>query len=187
MNIYQIIKIGEHHVNFCEDYAITAEIGNEQIIAAVMDGCSMGDDSYFVATAVGKILKKITKKIGYKAFLEDIDLTNEFTLKEIFRELFQELKLLKNQLQLEVEELLTTIVLLVIDKKSWNGEILVVGDGVIVCNGAFFEFDQENKPDYIGYHLQENFEEWFALQKQKLSLFGMVKQNGIYKVVFKAS
>lgn len=170
MNIYQIIKIGEHHVNFCEDYIATEEIGNEQIIAAVMDGCSMGHESYFAATMVGKILKKVTKEIGYRAFLEKRELTPEFTLKKVFRALFHELRILKNQLQLEVEELLTTIVLLVIDKKERNGEVLVVGDGLIVCNNEVFEFDQDNKPDYLGYHLHEDFEKWFARQQQRLSL-----------------
>ena len=170
MNIYQIIKIGEHHVNFCEDYIATEEIGDEQIIAAVMDGCSMGHESYFASTIVGKILKKATKEIGYRAFLEKRELTLEFTLKKVFQALFQELNILKNQLQLEVEELLTTIVLLVIDKKERNGEVLVVGDGLIVCNNEVFEFDQDNKPDYLGYHLQEDFEKWFARQQQRLSL-----------------
>ena len=54
--------------------------------------------------------------------------------------------MLKNQLLLEIEELLTTVVLLVIDEKKGNGEVLVVGDGLIVCNGEIFEFHQNNEP-----------------------------------------
>jgi len=46
MNIYQLTKIGDHHVNYCEDYTLVAEIGNDHLIAAVMDGCSMGKESY---------------------------------------------------------------------------------------------------------------------------------------------
>ena len=38
MNIYQVLQIGEHHVNHCEDYTLVAEIGNDHLIAAVMDG-----------------------------------------------------------------------------------------------------------------------------------------------------
>lgn len=170
MNIYQIVQIGEHHVNYCEDYTLVAEIGNDHLIVAVMDGCSMGEESYFAATLVGKILKKIAKEIGYLAFFERRDLNAKFVLKDIFKQLFQELQLLKNQLQLETEELLTTIVLLVLDKKEWNGEILAVGDGLVVCNGQLIEFEQDNKPDYLGYHLTGDFEKWFAGQEQKLSL-----------------
>jgi len=170
MNIYQLLQIGDHHINYCEDYVLVAEIGNDHLIAAVMDGCSMGEESYFAATLVGKILRKIAKEIGYRAFFEKQDLVTKLVLKDIFKRLFRELQLLKNQLQLEIEELLTTIVLLVLDKKDWSGELLVVGDGVVACNGALIEFEQDNKPDYLGYHLAEDFEKWFVGQEQKLSL-----------------
>ncbi len=33
-----------------------------------------------------------------------------------------------------------------------------------------FEYEQDNKPDYLGYHLEESFDEWFAAQHQRLSL-----------------
>lgn len=170
MNIYQVLQIGEHHTNHCEDYALVAEIGNDHLLATVMDGCSMGEESYFAATLVGKILKKIAKEIGYLAFFERQDLAAELILKDVFKKFFQELQLLKNQLQLETEELLTTIVLLVLDKKDWSGEILAIGDGLVACNGQLIEFEQDNKPDYLGYHLTEDFEKWFAGQEQKLSL-----------------
>ncbi len=170
MNIYQVLQIGDHHINYCEDYALVTEIGNDHLIAAVMDGCSMGKESYFAATLVGKILRKIAKEIGYQAFFEKQDLIGKLVLKNVFKRLFRELQLLKNQLQLEIEELLTTVVLLVLDKKDWSGEVLVVGDGVVVCNGALIEFEQDNKPDYLGYHLVEDFEKWFSEQEQKLSL-----------------
>ncbi|MFK7981424.1 MAG: protein phosphatase 2C domain-containing protein [Saprospiraceae bacterium] len=170
MNIYQVLQIGDHHVNYCEDYALVAEIGNDHFLAAVMDGCSMGEESYFAATLVGKLLKKIAKEIGYQAFFEKRNLVTKLVLEDIFKRLFKELKLIKNQLQLETEELLTTIALLVLDKKNWNGEILVVGDGLIVCNEQLIEFEQANKPDYLGYHLGADFEEWFIQQKQRLSL-----------------
>ena len=58
MKIYQVLQIGDHHVNYCEDYTLVVEIGNNHFLAAVMDGCSMGKESYFAATLVGKILRK---------------------------------------------------------------------------------------------------------------------------------
>ena len=170
MNIYQVLQIGDHHVNYCEDYTLVTEIGNDHIIAAVMDGCSMGEESYFAATLVGKILRKIAREIGYQAFVKKQDLTSAIVLKDIFKKLSNELKFVKNQLQLRTEELLTTIILLVLDKKDWSGEILVIGDGLVVCNGTLIEFEQANKPDYLGYHLATDFENWFKEQKQRLSL-----------------
>jgi len=170
MNIYQVLQIGDHHVNYCEDYTLVVEIGNDHFLAAVLDGCSMGKESYFAATLVGKIIRKIAKEIGYRAFVEKRDLISEIVLREVFKKLFQELQLVKNQLQLETEELMTTIILLVLDKNDWSGELLVVGDGLIAFNGELIEFEQNNKPDYLGYHLAEDFEKWFANQEQKLSL-----------------
>ena len=113
MNIYQIIKIGEHHVNFCEDYTLTTDIGNDYILAATLDGCSMGNESYFAATLVGKILKKSAKEIGYKAFFEKETLSSKILIKELFRRIFKDLQILSNQLYLEIEDLLTTIIVLI--------------------------------------------------------------------------
>ena len=57
MNIYTTLQIGELHTNHCEDYFITAEIGKNKLLCAVMDGCTMGTDSYFAATLTGKLLR----------------------------------------------------------------------------------------------------------------------------------
>jgi hypothetical protein len=42
-----------------------------------------------------------------------------------------------------------------------------VGDGLICLNGEFFE--QNNKPDYLGYHLHEDFDTWYVNQQQRVS------------------
>jgi hypothetical protein len=54
------------------------------------------------------------------------------------------------QLLLEQNDLLTVLLVRLIDKKVGRGIILAVGDGLIVLNGAVTEFDQGNKPDYLG-------------------------------------
>ena len=59
MRIYQFTKTGDHHVNHCEDYTITETLGTDKILCAVMDGCTMGTDSYFASTLTGKLLRKI--------------------------------------------------------------------------------------------------------------------------------
>ncbi len=49
----------------------------------------------------------------------------------------------------------------------------------MICNnGEYFEYEQDDKPDYLGYHLSENFEEWFLNQNQRLS-FKEVKDLSI--------
>ena len=79
-----------------------------------------------------------------------------------------ELTLAKNQLILEKNELLTTVVFLLVNKSNNTGTVLVIGDGVVSINGTVTEFDQDNKPDYIGYHLSDDFENWYAGLQQKI-------------------
>jgi len=170
MNIYTTLQIGAYHLNYCEDYLFFDHIDNNRIICAVMDGCTMGKDSYLIATLVGKLLRKICKALSYKSFYskEYHSPSLDEYLKMILKELFSELRILKNQIQLEKEELLTTLIILLADTSVDKGLVLVVGDGVVSINGAVVSFDQNNKPDYLGYHLSEDFDAWYDGQGQKI-------------------
>ena len=170
MKLYSVIQIGEYHINHCEDFLYIGEIGNRKMICAVMDGCTNGTESFFASALVGKLLRKIIKGYNYKEFYEikDFTKTNDDYIKSILNDLVTELKIAKNQLMLEQNELLTTLIIFVLDKNDKNGVVLVVGDGLICINGQITEFDQQDKPDYVGYHLNENFETWYNNQKQKI-------------------
>ena len=173
MKIYTTLHIGEHHVNHCEDYLITSEIGKNKLMCAVMDGCSMGTDSYFPSTLTGKILRKIAKEFQFREFVEKNEKRNQELLKLITQQLFEQLHYVKNYLLLEREEILNTLLLAIVDTSEKKGEFLCVGDGLICINGELIEFEQDNRPDYLGYHLSENFETWFAGQKQRISRAGI--------------
>lgn len=135
-----------------------------------MDGCTMGKDSYLISTIVGKLLRKICKSLSYKEFYakKADELSLDIYLKGILQELFSEMKMLKNQLQLEREELLTTLIILLADVKADKGVLLAIGDGVVSVNGTVTSFDQDNKPDYLGFHLSEDFDTWYSAQEQRL-------------------
>ncbi len=165
MNIYTTLQKGEYHLHHCEDYLFLDKINPHTIVCAVMDGCTMGTDSYFISTLTGKILRKIIKAKSYTDFYTPSSISPAAQLKDITYQLFNELNFLRNQLQLERNELLTTLLLLVADTRLNQGAILVVGDGVININGAITVFDQENKPDYLGYHLSEHFDTWYEKQQ----------------------
>lgn len=165
MNIYTTLQKGEYHLNHCEDYLFFDKINPDTIVCAVMDGCTMGTDSYFISTLTGKILRKIIKAKSYADFYAPAAMNSALLLKDITYHLFNELNILRNQLQLERNELLTTLLLLVADIRQDQGTILVVGDGVISVNGTTTVFDQENKPDYLGYHLSGNFDTWWQQQQ----------------------
>jgi hypothetical protein len=170
MRIYTALQIGEYHTNHCEDYLFAGDIGEDKILCAVMDGCTMGTDSYFASTLVGKLLRKIAQEKSYKELygLEDHpDL--DIYLKSILQELFRELKIIESQLMLSSNELLTTLIILLVDKKTNEGIVLAIGDGLVSINGTVTEYDQDNKPDYIGFHLNEPFDEWYHSQTQKIA------------------
>lgn len=170
MKLYTFLQIGTFHTNHCEDYLITADIGQNRLLCAVMDGCTMGTDSYLAATLTGKILRKIAKTIYYQEFVGNSKEELKPILKKVMHELFAELAFLQNRLQLETDELLSTLLVSIIDSSKREGEAIIVGDGVICINGQLIEYDHDNKPDYLGYHLTKDFEKWYAQHKQKLSL-----------------
>lgn len=170
MKKYEISKIGEFHVNHNEDSSAISEIGEDKIMIAVMDGCSMGKESHFASTLIAKLLRKIGKEISFREFVERTKKKADEYLEEVLKLLFDELKQLKNQLHLEREEILSTLILGILDKQQKEIEIITVGDWLIACNGKLIEYEQDDKPDYLGYHLGEEFDEWFKSQSQKLSL-----------------
>ncbi|MCC7454370.1 MAG: protein phosphatase 2C domain-containing protein, partial [Crocinitomix sp.] len=186
MKIYSALRIGEYHVNHCEDYLFVGDIGEDKILCAVMDGCTMGIDSYFVSTLVGKLLRKISIEKGYEELYQADVIPNnlEKLLKSILKELFIELIITKNQLLLERNEMLTTLIILLADKRSKKGLVLVIGDGLVNINGKITEYDQDNKPDYLGFHLTEDFETWYTNQSQKLFIENLqdisISTDGIF-------
>lgn len=113
---------------------------------------------------------KIAKELGYQAFFERAESTLSFYLHASLRRLFQELGQLKNQLYLDQTELLSTLILGLVDRKQRAAEILIVGDGLVVGNGQFYEYEQDDRPDYLGYHLAEDFPAWYEKQTQRLRL-----------------
>lgn len=165
MRIFSALQIGDYHLNHCEDYLFIGEPGQTKLLCAVMDGCTMGTDSYFISTLIGKLLRKISREISYKEFYKKAAATSlSDLLRIIILQLFQELIISKNQLSLEKDELLSTLILLLLDKEEEKGMVLVIGDGMISINGELIEFDSDNKPDYVGFHLAEDFDTWFAKQ-----------------------
>lgn len=168
MKIYSAIQIGDYHQNNCEDHLYIGEYGKNKILCAVMDGCTTAFESHFASTLVGKILKKICLEKGYKEFIEEKDKEHyiEDNLKSILQDLLNELKIAKNQLMLDSKELLSTLIIMLVDKKNEEGIILAIGDGFVNINGKITEFEQDNKPDYLGFHLSEDFETFYNSQSQ---------------------
>lgn len=167
---HQITRIGSFHLDYCEDYVVCIDIGKDRQLLAVMDGCTMGDESYFASALFGRLLRKIGKEANYKEYIEGRNTPVSDQIRSIIASLFEEVILSKNLLQLEQGELLTTVLLAVIDYQENQGEIVCIGDGLVCVDGSITEFNQDNQPDYLAYHLGEKFEEWYEGLTQRLRI-----------------
>lgn len=168
MKIHSFLQIGDYHQNHCEDFLLSYSISEEKHLLAVMDGCSSGTDSFFASSLFAKILKKCCIELAYLEFSSRKNFSLKAFQKEVLKMLFEELKYLKNKLHLQREELLSTLILAVISPKG-AGEIVAIGDGLICCDGEFFEYEQDDRPDYLAYHLATDFSTWFENHSQFLS------------------
>lgn len=144
----------------------------------------MGTESAFAAMLFGKALRNISKAFYYEDFLKPSSILLSDKLKEVLKRLFETVKLIKNQLGLDTPELLSTLVLGLVDEESLQAELITIGDGLICHDGNIIEYEQEDRPDYLGYHLGKNFETWFASQLQRNTIRGFrnlsICTDGIY-------
>lgn len=171
MSIYELTQIGTFHENHCEDYVLSCPLSDNRFLLAVLDGCSMGEESYFASALLGKILRKIAKDLYYlDTYLPTSYPVMLDQLRFILQQLFDELVFLQNRLYLEPSHLLTTLLIAVVDSTDHKAEVGIFGDGVVIANGQVWEFDQNNRPDYLAYHLIKGFDSWWVQQEQRLSL-----------------
>lgn len=184
MKFYELSHIGAFHVNHNEDCLISEAAGNTRQLIGVMDGCSSGTDSHFASTLMAKVIRKIAKQEAYREYAEQqaLSLTNQ--LERVAVELFEQLSQLNRLLDLRSDELLSTLILALVDTKHKKAEILIVGDGLIHLNGKMMDYDSDNKPDYIGYHLHLDKNLWYHTRTKKLSVDNLddlsICTDGIY-------
>ncbi|MEM9836259.1 MAG: protein phosphatase 2C domain-containing protein, partial [Bacteroidota bacterium] len=139
--------IGTHHTNHCEDFCIHRDIGASRLLIAVMDGCTMGTESHFASTLIGKILRKIAHQEYYREYGSKEVLDLDKLLEKVMIQLHAELKRVTETLSLTKYELLSTIVLGIIDHREREAQFMVIGDGVVIVDSQLHDFDQDNNPD----------------------------------------
>lgn len=155
MKIFTIKGIGRQHPLHTEDHLFYKQISTRWFVGAVMDGCSSAVESYFPSTLYAKSLANCAKKI---------QLNTESTGKEVGEELLKnvmdDLRKVKETLGLNLDEILATLILLVVDVEKTEAFVWAAGDGYIICDGQITDIDHRNTPDYPAYHLGEPFDEW---------------------------
>ncbi len=170
MHIDYILQIGEFHTNHCEDFLLIENTADHEKLVAVFDGCSSGNESVFASILFGKLLRNISKKEFHKDFITKENTQLSDKLHTISEQFFSELKKIKNLLDLDVYELLSTIVLAIVDTETAAAEILIAGDGLVTVNQKHYDFESNDKPNYLAYHLKDSFKNWYDNQTQKITV-----------------
>ena len=174
MDIFQLTTIGEFHTNHNEDFLIVEEAGKSYRMIAVMDGCSSGTDSHLASTLIGKILRKVAKQEAYREYAQREKVEIKVLIQRISLQLFEDLYMLNRMLDLRSDELLSTLILSIVDIVDKQAELVIVGDGVVQVNGEYIEYENDNKPDYVGYHLNMDKHLWYQTRTNKKSVSNLL-------------
>ena len=166
MQIYSTSQMGTFHLHHNEDHFCVAPIGRDRQLVALMDGCSMGLESYFAATLFAKLLRKIARHQYHLEFRLATVRPLEQLLADVLATLFNDLRQLQNHCALNTEELLCTLLLGLLDQPTRQAHLCIIGDGLVVCDGEVWDFDQDDRPDYLAYHLRTPFDEWYRGQRR---------------------
>jgi len=157
MNAYSVIRKGEDHPVFCEDFMSINNSGR-YFIGVVFDGCSSGSDSHFASSLFGKIFNQITN--DEVVFGNTIEERAKNLIQKFVNKLFE----IRVSLQLDDKDMLATFMMLMYDKVHGEALTLTVGDGVIHCDGQIIILDNDrfkfshpetykDMPDYISYDI----------------------------------
>lgn len=158
MIIRTTIKKGIDHPVYCEDDLFFSGFCNTHndyyYVGAIFDGCSTGIKSHFASSLFGKILSKSLNSKTYIMFNE-----NEYSLEEImeqtFIKFFNKLKEVEQVLSVNILEILSTFIFVII--KGNSAHVIVSGDGCILVDNDEHKLESfGNAPDYLSYHLDEN-------------------------------
>ncbi|MDZ7604888.1 MAG: protein phosphatase 2C domain-containing protein [Cyclobacteriaceae bacterium] len=155
MKIFTIKGIGRHHPLHSEDHLYYKQINDRWFIGAVMDGCSSAVESYFPSTLYAKSLAKSAQQIS-----SDAESTAKETGERLLKNVMTDLRTVQETLGLNLDEILATMLLLVVDLEKTEAHVWAAGDGYIICDGQITEIDHRNTPDYPAYHLHKPFKEW---------------------------
>ena len=157
--IREVCRRGRDHQNFCEDSSLVY-IDEQFIHIAVFDGCSSGKDSHFASFFFSRMLRKTIKEMLF--------IGNDFLVvkvKKLFKQFYENLQANKKFIDVSTSEFLSTIVYLVIDKKTLITVSVISGDGEIYIDGVpQWQIKLENNnPDYLAYYLErvDTFDTWW--------------------------
>lgn len=172
IQIYSLLKKGALHPVYCEDFQIAIQLDDDFSVFAVMDGCTSGTDSHFASALTGKILNKASKLVYHPNVWPQIGMKDipkpkgaKGLASFLLYFLFEEMRRTRNEMILDVDEMLSTVLLLVYDRKQDQAFITAKGDGFVSINGEVHTIDEYNAPRYPAMYLDRPYAEWVEMQQ----------------------
>lgn len=156
------------HPNHCEDSYWVSET-DSHVVGAVLDGCSTGIDSHFASTLLKYSLEKAYKHPANLIQLLGSTNYDDYTDQMIGDVVF-DLRSVQKQLNLDVLNLLSTIVFFVYDKENKTLYVKFFGDGSVSASVLEYTHDENNMPDYLAYHLNDSWSEFFKWVRSRKTL-----------------
>jgi hypothetical protein len=150
MHIYKLLRIGSNHKTHCEDFLLETKANAGFRLFGVFDGCSSGKDSFFASALIAKIIQHAFNSMTISPEKEKTALLNSLIWESCLK-----LKQISELIGLQTDELLSTIGLLLLDKKTESFQIIFIGDGLVSHDGKTEIIDQNNAPDYLAYYLHK--------------------------------
>lgn len=130
-NIRSLITRGAAHPLRCEDDLFVKET-DELIIAAVFDGCSSGIDSHVASSLHKKLLSSL--EFDLIDDIGDVKALGHDLLEYLYTKLFYYYKAYGFRIN---EEMLSTVIILVVNKYTSDYNIVVAGDGLVNVNAHY--------------------------------------------------
>lgn len=139
--MHSVLNVISSTHNACEDsYFVTEK--EDVIYGGVFDGCSTGIKSHWASQTMAYAFQGS----GYFPVSRHA-LTNVYFF----------LNMIKASLSLTEFNFLSTCILFMYDKKSKQLCVRVFGDGCYFVNDVEYYIEQNNKPDYMGYHVFDSY------------------------------
>ncbi|KXX71047.1 protein phosphatase 2C domain-containing protein [Flammeovirga sp. SJP92] len=149
------------HFHDCNEDALYHFTFNERfIVNAVMDGCSSAIESHFASMLFKKILHKSCNRLMIR-WKQSKKIEASVIGKELLHTFFTQVQLTQKLLQLNYDELASTLILNIIDTEHKSSTVYCSGDGVFAVDNKWQKVNQNNVPDFLCYHLQDRFQNWF--------------------------
>ncbi|EAY26689.1 hypothetical protein M23134_02940 [Microscilla marina ATCC 23134] len=105
----------------------------------------MGKTSFFAATLIAKLLRKVCTTLTYQPEFSQLNDVAQIG-QEVLRQLFAEFKQARSELFLSQDETMSTLLLAVTDHQQKTVWIVGIGDGIVVINDEVKILDQNTSP-----------------------------------------